>query len=90
MNLKLTFAALLIVPLALTACAKKDEAPKNETAETVAVNEKITPEQQAAIDAIDQPILDEHNTDVAPEIVNADADEATPDTEVAASEAVTP
>ena len=96
MNLKLTLAALLIVPLALTACAKKDEAPKNETAETaetaetVAVNEKITPEQQAAIDAIDQPILDEHNTDVAPEIANADADEATPDTEVAASEAVTP
>ena len=93
MNLKLTFAALLIVPLALTACAKKDEAPKNETAETaetVAVNEKITPEQQAAIDGIDQPILDEHNTDVAPEIANADADEATPDTEVAASEAVTP
>lgn len=90
MNLKLTFAALLIVPLALTACAKKDEAPKNETVETVVVNEKITPEQQAAIDAIDQPILDEHNTDVAPEIANADADEATPDTEVAASEAVTP
>lgn len=90
MNLKLTFAALLIVPLALTACAKKDEAPKNETAETVAVNEKITPEQQAAIDAIDQPILDENNTDVAPEIANADADEATPETEVAASEAVAP
>ena len=90
MNLKLTLAALLIVPLALTACAKKDEAPKNETAKTVAVYEKITPEQQAAIDAIDQPILDEHNTDVAPEIANADADEATPDTEVAASEAVTP
>lgn len=90
MNLKLTFAALLIVPLALTACAKKDEAPKNETTETVAVNEKITPEQQAAIDAIDQPILDEHNTDVAPEIANADADEATPETEVAASEAVAP
>lgn len=90
MNLKLTLAALLIVPLALTACAKKDEAPKNETAETVAVNEKITPEQQAAIDAIDQPILDEHNTDVAPEIANADADAATPDTEVAASEPVTP
>ena len=90
MNLKLTFAALLIVPLALTACAKKDEAPKNETVETVVVNEKITPEQQAAIDAIDQPILDEHNTDVAPEIANADADEATPETEVAASEAVAP
>ena len=28
MNLKLTFAALLIVPMMLTACAKKDEAPQ--------------------------------------------------------------
>ncbi|KNX97451.1 hypothetical protein RQ20_20305, partial [Acinetobacter baumannii] len=26
MNLKLTFAALLIVPMMLTACAKKEEA----------------------------------------------------------------
>ena len=87
MNLKLTLAALLIVPLALTACAKKDEAPKNETAETVAVNEKITPEQQAAIDAIDQPILDEGNTDIPEDVANAPADVATADTEVAASEA---
>ena len=41
MNLKLTLAALLIAPLALTACAKKDEAPKNDAAATVAVEEKI-------------------------------------------------
>ena len=39
MNLKLTLAALLIAPLALTACAKKDEAPKTDAA----VEEKVTP-----------------------------------------------
>ncbi len=86
MNLKLTLAALLIAPLALTACAKKDEAAKNETAETVAVEEKITPEQQAAIDSLDQPVLDEKNTDIPAEISNVDADAATPAVEQAASE----
>ena len=90
MNLKLTLAALLIAPLALTACAKKDEAAKNETAETVAVEEKITPEQQAAIDSLDQPVLDEKNTDVAAEIANLPADEATAVAEMPASSAVAP
>ncbi|OTG64916.1 hypothetical protein B9T25_12605 [Acinetobacter sp. ANC 4470] len=86
MNLKLTLAALLIAPLALTACAKKDEAAKNETAETVVVEEKITPEQQAAIDSIDQPVLDEKNTDIPAEIANVDVDEATAAVEDVASE----
>ncbi|WP_407304326.1 hypothetical protein [Acinetobacter sp.] len=87
MNLKLTLAALLIAPLALTACAKKDEAPKNDAAETAIVEEKISPEQQAAIDSIDQPILDEKNTDVPAEIANANADEATAAASESASEA---
>ena len=90
MNLKLTLAALLIAPLALTACAKKDEAPKNDAAATAAVEEKITLEQQAAIDSIDKPVLDEKNTDVPAEIANANADEATPAAEAAASEATAP
>lgn len=70
MNLKLTFAAVLIVPMMLTACAKKDEASQAgqesaaSTAASTAVSEKVTPEQQAAIDAIDKPVLDEKNTDV--------------------------
>ncbi|TCB79302.1 hypothetical protein E0H89_03335 [Acinetobacter sp. ANC 3781] len=89
MNLKLTLAALLIAPLALTACAKKDEAPKNDAAATT-VEEKITPEQQAAIDSLDKPVLDEKNTDVPAEIANANADEATPVAEAAASEATAP
>ena len=60
MNLKLTFAAMLIVPMMLTACAKKDEASQagQESAASTAVSEKVTPEQQAAIDAIDKPVLD--------------------------------
>jgi len=90
MNLKLTLAALLIAPLALTACAKKDEAPKNDVATTATVEEKISPEQQAAIDSIDQPILDEKNTDVPAEIANANADEATAAASESASEATAP
>lgn len=89
MNLKLTLAALLIAPLALTACAKKDEAPKHETAETVAVEEKVTPEQQAVIDSIDQPVLDEKNTDIPAAVSNADPDAETPAVEEAASNATT-
>ncbi len=60
MNLKMTLAALLLAPLALTAC-KKNEAPEQTAAasETAAVEEAVTAEQQAAIDAIDQPELDE-------------------------------
>ena len=65
MNLKLTFAALLIVPMMLTACAKKEEATQaGQDAASTAVADKVTPEQQAAIDALDQPVLDEKNTDV--------------------------
>lgn len=88
MKLKLTLAALLIAPLALTACAKKDEAPKNDAATTATVEEKISPEQQAAIDSIDQPILDEKNTDVPAEIANAN--EATAAASEPASEATAP
>ncbi|WP_336166280.1 hypothetical protein [Acinetobacter sp. 161(2023)] len=80
MNLKLTFAALLIVPMMLTACAKKDEAPQagqESAAASTAISEKVTPEQQAAIDAIDKPVLDEKNTDVV---------EGSAPTEVTASE----
>ncbi|RSR34965.1 hypothetical protein [Acinetobacter baumannii] len=65
MNLKLTFAALLIVPMMLTACAKKEEAAQaGQDAASTAVADKVTPEQQAAIYALDKPVLDEKNTDV--------------------------
>lgn len=65
MNLKLTFAALLIVPMMLTACAKKEEATQaGQDAASTTVADKVTPEQQAAIDALDKPVLDEKNTDV--------------------------
>ncbi len=65
MNLKLTLAALLIVPVMLTACAKKEESSKaRQDAASTAVSDKVTPEQQATIDSLDKPVLDEKNTDV--------------------------
>ena len=88
MNVKLTLAALLIAPLMLTACAKKDEAPKTDAATSGAVapaeSDKVTPEQQAAIDSLDKPVLDEKNTDVPAEIANKAADAATPESAEAA------
>ncbi|AJB48460.1 MULTISPECIES: hypothetical protein [Acinetobacter calcoaceticus/baumannii complex] len=65
MNLKLTLAALLIVPVMLTACAKKEESSKaGQDAASTGVSDKVTPEQQATIDSLDKPVLDEKNTDV--------------------------
>ena len=65
MNLKLTLAALLIVPVMLTACAKKEESSKaGQDAASTAVSDKVTPEQQATIYSLDKPVLDEKNTDV--------------------------
>ncbi len=88
MSLKMTLAALLLAPLALTAC-KKNEAPEQTAAasETAAVEEAVTAEQQAAIDAIDQPELDEKNKDIPAEVANAPADAATADPAVEASAA---
>ncbi|RLZ08108.1 hypothetical protein EAH57_09770 [Acinetobacter sp. 2JN-4] len=79
MNFKLTLIALMIAPvMVLTACAKKEEAKTAEDQEqaTSVVSTQTTSEQQAAIDAIDKPIMDEHNTDVVEDA----------DTQVAASE----
>ena len=57
---QLTLAALLAASLALTACAKQENAPAAEAEASAAVaDETVTPEQQAAIDAIDKPVLDE-------------------------------
>lgn len=82
MKFKLTLAALIIAPIMLTACAKKDESKnaeqQDQTAAVSTQSTQTTPEQQAAIDAIDKPNLDEHNTDVAEQDVAS---------EVAASEA---
>ncbi|QHH97365.1 hypothetical protein [Acinetobacter dispersus] len=80
MKFKLTLAALIIAPIMLTACAKKEEAKNAEQQDQAAsaVSTQTSPEQQAAIDAIDKPNLDENNTDVAEHSVAS---------EVAASEA---
>lgn len=47
----------------LSACAESTP-DKNSNVEAQQTVEKITPEQQAQIDAIDVPVLDEKNTDV--------------------------
>ncbi len=64
MKFKLTLAALIIAPIMLTACAKKEEAKNAEPQEQTTSVTQTSPEQQAAIDAIDKPNLDENNTDV--------------------------
>ena len=82
MKFKLALVAFLIAPLTLIACSKKEEAPKAGTEASAPVADaKTTPEQQAAIDALDKPVLDEKNTDVPAEVANAPADEATADPE---------
>ena len=87
MKLNLALAVLLIAPLTLVACSKQEKAPAAEqgtasaAVATETTSEKVTAEQQAAIDAIDQPVLDEKNTDVPAEKANAPADAATPATE---------
>lgn len=85
MKLNLALAVLLIAPLTLVACSKQEKAPAAEQGSSSAAvapeatSEKGTPEQQAAIDALDQPVLDEKNTDVPAEKANAPADAATPE-----------
>ena len=63
MKFKLTLAALIIAPIMLTACAQKEEAKNAEPQEQTTSVTQTSPEQQAAIDAIDKPNLDENNTD---------------------------
>ena len=79
MKFKLALAVLMIAPLTLTACAKKEQAPAAGTeASAVATDDvQTSPEQQKAIDALDKPVLDEKNQDVPAELANAPADEAT-------------
>ncbi|OTG82628.1 hypothetical protein B9T33_04040 [Acinetobacter sp. ANC 5054] len=91
MKFKLALAVLMIAPLTLTACAKKEQAPAAGTeASSVATDDvQTSPEQQKAIDALDKPVLDEKNQDVPAELANAPADEATAHAETEASAAAT-
>lgn len=83
MKFKLALVTLITVPLLLTACAKKEDAStaqqdqNTSTTEAVATTEKVSPEQQAAIDSIDKPVMDEKNTDVPESVSSAPADAAT-------------
>ncbi len=80
MKLQLGVIALLAATLAMTACSKQESAPaadQTSTSEVAVEASDISAEQQAAIDAIDQPLQDENNTDVPEEVANAPADQAT-------------
>ena len=86
MKLKVVLAALIIAPLALTACSKQENAPASEQvsvsgATAPTESGTISAEQKAAIDALDQPVLDEKNTDIPTEKANVPADVATHATE---------
>lgn len=90
MNSKLILIACLVLPFALTACSKQEKAPAAEqtsTSEATQELSNVSPEQQAAIDAIDQPLQDENNTDIPQSVANAPADQATADETAAASTA---
>jgi uncharacterized protein YcfL len=67
MKQKLACICLILTPFLLTACGKT-EAPNTQSESQVA---EISKEQQAAIDAIDQPVLDENNTDVPKAVAEA-------------------
>ncbi|MCU4412505.1 hypothetical protein KTH71_00370 [Acinetobacter sp. WU_MDCI_Axc73] len=82
MKLKLVLAAILVIPLTLTACAKKNDAPASHEGQAAPAQEKVTPEQQAAIDALDKPVMDQKNTDIAESVANAPAEPATEATAV--------
>ncbi|QIO09166.1 hypothetical protein [Acinetobacter lanii] len=81
MTLKSIAFVCLFTPIILTACSKQESAPAAQQTSTSDAQsqstEKLTPEQQTAIDALDQPVLDEKNTDVPESVANAPADQAT-------------
>ena len=77
MQKQIGIIALLMSSILLTACAKKDTQTATEQEASSPVTETTTAEQQAAIDALDKPVLDEKNQDVPAEVANAPADAAT-------------
>ena len=83
MKFKFVLAALIALPFALTACSKQENAPASEqvavSSAATTESETIPAEQKAAIDALDQPVLDEK--------ANAPADVATHATEEEAPKA---
>lgn len=71
----------MLIPMLFTACSKQEKAPASEqssASEVVPVeSEKVSAEQQAAIDSLDKPVLDEKNTDISESVANAPTDAAT-------------
>lgn len=76
---------LLTSALAMTACSKPDTAQSESETSVVDTHEQTSAEQQAAIDALDKPILDEKNKDVPAEVSGVLADAATVENESSAA-----
>ena len=57
-------ALFCLIPLLVTACAKKTEEVTDPAASIVVDDKPTSAEQQAQINALDKPVLDEKNTDV--------------------------
>ncbi|WP_111894340.1 hypothetical protein [Acinetobacter sp. MB5] len=64
MKKQLIIALACLAPLAFTACSKKSEDANTEQSAVASDDQPTSPEQQAKIDALDKPVLDEKNTDV--------------------------
>ena len=79
------FMLLLTSALAMTACSKPDTAQSESEVSVVDTHEQTSAEQQAAIDALDKPILDEKNQDVPAEVSGVLADAATVENESSAA-----
>lgn len=67
-------ALLLGGSVFLTACGQQEKSSENTSDASAVQVEQVSSEQQAAIDSVDKPILDEKNTDVPAEVANAPAD----------------
>ncbi|MBF7682371.1 hypothetical protein I2F27_03375 [Acinetobacter sp. B5B] len=65
MNSKALAMVILVAPFVMFGCAKKADEAKNETASSAVAQATTSADQQAKIDALDKPVLDEKNTDIS-------------------------
>lgn len=65
---------MLVTSLFLVACSEKEKLSETATEASAVQETKITSEQQAAIDSVDKPILDDKNKDVPAEVASAPID----------------
>ena len=81
MNIKLLTALAIALPLFTVACAKKEAPAEGATSTEAPADEAVTPEQQAAIDSVDQP---------NPEAIAVEGEEPTASVETTETVTTTP